>query len=64
MTEEQLGLTLGFMPDPEKNRLSLTESLDVIQLSEVFAILESQQRRYGRVNADLWMEFLPWHSLN
>lgn len=58
--------TLGIMLDPDQNRLSVTEDIrkSIRLVSTVFSEMHQQKQQYGTVNEDLWLEFIPWHSLN
>jgi hypothetical protein len=66
MNELEMCKTLGILFDPEMNKVSLTQDLidDIIQVCNAFSEITHQKERYGSVNQDLWLEFIPWHSLN
>lgn len=66
MTEVEMSRTLGILADPEKNRLPIGEDLrdDIQMLCMTFQEMMDQKEDYGSVNTDLWLEFIPWHSLN
>ncbi len=66
MTELELCETLGIVHDPDKNRLVGVGDIKIIVETLCSALHESSQQKhhYGSVNTDLWLDFLPWHSLN
>jgi hypothetical protein len=66
MTEQELCLTLGLLEEPSINRLPITEDLayDIRTLKMVFDMAQSQRQPIGLTQMELWLDFLPWHSLN
>ena len=66
MTEQEMCLVLGILNEPEKNRVRMDEHLrlDLALLGDVFAIARDQREHLGSVNCDVWIDFLPWHSMN
>jgi hypothetical protein len=66
MTEQELSLTLGIWHEPEANRLPLATLDDhgLRQALEAMAMARHQRKRNHWVPLALWLEFLPWHSLN
>ncbi|MBY0451069.1 MAG: hypothetical protein K2X01_10645 [Cyanobacteria bacterium] len=66
MTELEMALTLGILPDPVENRVPVDAALiaEVAFLSRIFSLNTEQRRTIGPVNPELWCELLPWHSLN
>jgi hypothetical protein len=66
MTELELCNTLGILVEPDKNRVALTEEVrqSIEQVSSAIRESGCQRRIFGVLNQDLWLEFIPWHSLN
>jgi hypothetical protein len=66
MTEVDICNTLGMLQDPACNRLPLTPELinDIRQVAGALREAWQQKNRYGALYEDLWLEFIPWHSLN
>jgi len=66
MTELEMTVTLGILPDPDKNFVHVDEALkaEITYLSTIFAIARGQKEMIGTANPDMWIELLPWHSLN
>jgi hypothetical protein len=66
MTELELFDNLGILLDPEQNRVSVTPAIreNINMLSSVFSEMNTQKRRFGTLNPDIWLELIPWHSLN
>jgi hypothetical protein len=66
MTNLEWCETLGLIADPDENRLGIDEDLilQINDLSAVFSKMIEQKAIYGAVNPDVWLEFVPWHSLN
>lgn len=66
MTELEMSRTLGILADPEHNRIHLEPDMasDLMMVTLAFHEMRTQRRYIGTLNQDLWLEFLPWHSLN
>ena len=66
MNELELFDTLGIILDPDYNRLAITEDIQISieNLSYVLCEMNTQKKSYGTLNPDIWLEFIPWHSLN
>jgi hypothetical protein len=66
MTELEMAMTLGILPEPVRNRVEVDAFLqaEITYLSHVFAIAHRQKQAFGTVNQDMWCELLPWHSMN
>jgi hypothetical protein len=66
MTELEMSETLGIILDPENNRLSISKQLrwDIQKVYRAFSEANTQRESFGTLNEDLWLEFIPWHSLN
>jgi hypothetical protein len=66
MNEMDLCMTLGILPEPVKNRVSVDPEIhsQIIYLKEIFTTLQAQREHIGIFNPDLWCELLPWHSMN
>ncbi len=66
MHELEIFESLGILLDPEENRLPVDNELrqSIERLSEAFFEMTTQRLLYGTLNPDLWLEFIPWHSLN
>ena len=67
MSELELCDTLGILLEPEQNRLKLRneDQLDDIQfLTCVLSEINQQKKEFGTLNPDIWLELIPWHSLN
>ncbi len=66
MKELELCSNLGLVLDPEENRLEIGKELrqSIKHLSRVFSEMNNQKTIYGTLNKDLWLELIPWHSLN
>ena len=66
MTELELSVTLGIVPEPEKNRLHVDALLraEILYLQHIFAITRYQKDSANAPWKDAWMELVPWHSLN
>jgi hypothetical protein len=66
MTELEMCDTLGILFDPDKNRLTVTDDIrnSIDQVSQAFHEMNTQKALYGVLNEDIWLEFIPWHSLN
>ncbi len=66
MTELEMSQTLGMIMDPVRNRLAVTSdlALEMTQLGMAFTQAIRQRPHLGTLNPDLWLEFVPWHSLN
>jgi hypothetical protein len=66
MNELELSEKLGFLSDPECNRVPLEGSLqgNILFLKKIFKVLQNQKSQLGSFNPELWCELVPWHSLN
>lgn len=66
MNELEMSAALGILLDPDKNKLDVTPELacDIERVSRAFQEITEQKEIYGPLNEDLWLEFIPWHSLN
>ncbi len=66
MNEVEMSRTLGILVDPDKNRVKASRrcSADIIQVCRALREINHQKERFGTLNQDLWLEFVPWHSLN
>ncbi len=66
MNELEMNVTLGILPDPDKNFVHMDEGLkaEITYLSKIFAIAKGQKNIIGSANPDMWIELVPWHSLN
>lgn len=70
MTEVELSTKLGIVFEPERNFVAKesAEKLleEIVTLQVTFAVAAEQRHSIGTgpVNRDLWLEFLPWHSMN
>lgn len=66
MTEEDICLALGLLDEPCANRFRLTDELkqDLASLVKALRLANEQKEFTSLLNAELWAEFLPWHSLN
>jgi hypothetical protein len=66
MNELEMCETLGIIVDPQQNKLSMTTDIadNILLLSEAFFLQGKQREQLGPVNPDLWLELVPWHSLN
>jgi hypothetical protein len=66
MTEQELSVTLGIWHEPECNRLRPYQSMsgDLRQAMAAMQQARLQHQHNGWVPLALWLEFLPWHSLN
>ncbi len=66
MTELEMSTTLGILFDPDCNKVlpdpEVCESIRKVSLA--FAEVTMQKQLFGPVNEDVWLEFIPWHSLN
>ncbi len=66
MNEKEMAVTLGILPEPEKNRVQLDPYLrsELMFLQSIFSMAQTQKQCIGNANPDLWCELLPWHSMN
>jgi hypothetical protein len=66
MREMEMCAALGIVLDPDRNKLSVTPELacEIAIVSFAFLEINTQREVFGQVNEDLWLEFIPWHSLN
>lgn len=66
MNELEMAKTLGFLSEPEANRVTIDPllMLELTYLKQVFAYARHQKDMLGSANPDLWCELLPWHSMN
>jgi hypothetical protein len=66
MTEQELCLALGLLEEPCHNRIALTEKTisHLLQVSQALTVSHQQKEMFGSVGSELWLDFLPWHSLN
>ena len=66
MTEVELSLVLGILQEPPKNRLPMTPELkaDIQHLTTIFSLQKQQKRSLPIPSQQLWLDFLPWHSVN
>ncbi len=66
MTELELSMTLGIMMEPEKNRVKVDPLLqaEILYLKHIFQIVQYQKQEVGCANPDVWVDLVPWHSLN
>lgn len=66
MTELEMCDTLGILIEPGRNRVKVTRELrqNIGLISQAFSEMTTQKELYGTVNQDIWLEFVPWHSLN
>lgn len=66
MTEQDLSLFLGILHEPTHNRLPMDPLLsrDIEDLTLIFTLGFEQRDQLGSWNPDLWIDLLPWHSLN
>jgi hypothetical protein len=65
MSANALMATLGIIDDPLHNRLTCPHALQSVQeLILVFRHSETQEALMKDSYTNLWLEFLPWHSLN
>ena len=66
MTELELSKKLGIILEPEENHVEVTESLVAClhTLRETFREQDKQRFEMGSIYEELWLELLPWHSLN
>lgn len=58
--------TLGLLLEPSENKVPVTEGFlnDIQSITMAFSELNAQKTLLGSVNHDIWLEFIPWHSLN
>lgn len=66
MNQLEMDVTLGLLSDPEKNYVHLDPELtsEILNLSQIFAIAKNQKEDIGSANLEMWIELIPWHSLN
>lgn len=65
MTKTELAETLGIVNDPDENKVSIkSSSKALVHAISALKLQEQQKREYGSLNPDLWLELVPWHSLN
>lgn len=66
MTEMELCLTLGMIQEPERNRFESTPvaKAQMCLAVEALMIQKIQKAQLGSLNDELWLEMLPWHSIN
>lgn len=66
MTEMELCLTLGMIQEPDKNRFNATPlaKAQLCLVVEALTIQRIQKQHLGTLNDELWLEMLPWHSIN
>lgn len=66
MTEVELVMHLGILPEPEQNRVCLNPYLEaeLSRLTETFETSTEQKSAIGTLPYSLWSALLPWHSLN
>lgn len=66
MTELELSQKLGIILEPEANYVEMTENMVAClhTLRETFREQDRQRLDIGSVYDELWLELLPWHSLN
>ena len=66
MTELEMAMTLGLVTEPEKNFVKVDPVIiaEIQHMKHIFVIAQDQHKEIGRLNPDVWMELLPWHSLN
>jgi hypothetical protein len=66
MTDIQLSSTLGIIQEPIKNKVHFSneQAEQFMELTFVLRQAESQQKLLKPTTENLWVEFLPWHSLN
>ena len=66
MTELEMSVTLGILAEPEKNRVAVDPLLasEILYLKHIFTMNQRQKVEMGSLNADIWAQLLPWHSLN
>jgi hypothetical protein len=66
MTEVEMSTRLGLITDPDKNRVNC-DFYDLLDMNATMIAIQEgklQKQTIGTVNAELWLEFLPWYSLN
>lgn len=66
MTEVELVMHLGILPEPEQNRVCLNPYMnhELGQLTLTFKTNTQQKSTLGKLPYSLWSALLPWHSLN
>lgn len=66
MNELEICQTLGILVDPGKNKLPITPLLaeDLKMVCSALSEIMDQRQQYGSLNPDLWLELIPWHSIN
>lgn len=66
MTEQELDLTLGLVVEPQQNRVRLTPDriANIQQVIKAFNRAQEQRQLLHSLPYELWLELLPWHSLN
>ena len=66
MTKLELSKKLGILLDPESNRVDCDADVEaaIKDLVHSFAVQSLQSKLMGRVQKNLWLELLPWHSYN
>ncbi|MFM7389342.1 MAG: hypothetical protein ACKO34_01810 [Vampirovibrionales bacterium] len=66
LTAVQVSATLGLIEDPLKNKVifTATQKEHFFELIAVFKEAQRQSKLLKPTTEDIWVEFLPWHSLN
>ncbi len=66
MTELEMSVTLGLLIEPEKNFVHIDKDLkeDINHIANAFTEISRQKCTLGAFHTDIWLEFVPWHSLN
>jgi len=66
MTELEMCDALGILLDPDKNAVTIDSIIleNIAKVSRALAELSDQKAILGTLNQEMWLAFVPWHSLN
>lgn len=66
MRETDIAEQLGLMLEPERNKLPLSTDMkeDMFIIHYAIQEMSTQKMVMGIFHQDVWLDFLPWHSLN
>jgi hypothetical protein len=65
LTEPQISNLLGYVAEPTQNKLSVKASLQLQDVFSAFREVQTQkERQLISTDANRWIDFLPWHSVN
>ena len=65
LTEAQISNLLGYVAEPTQNKLSAKASLQLQDVFSAFRAVQTQKElQLVSIDANRWIDFLPWHSVN